>query len=161
MTDQPITEGAETATEEVATNASSDQQFPTDHPLVKKLEIQKAEIRDLKSKAARLAEIEEAQKSDSEKFADRIAKAEAEMASVPSKVAESLKTHLVALHEISEEDSELFLTATDPELLLKQVTRLVGQTSKTKKTNTVPGEGTTPNAATTDEAAFARDLFGG
>lgn len=153
-------EVAETETEAEPQTATA-VELPADHPLVKKLAIQKDEIKDLKSKAARLAEIEEAQKSDAEKTADWIAKAEAEAASVPSKVADALKTHLVALHEISDEDAELFLTATDPDVLLKQVTRLVGQTGKRKNTNTVPREGATTEPAANDEAAFARELFGG
>lgn len=158
--DTTAAEAPETGTEAEQPKPAAEE-FPADHPLVKTLEMQKAQIKDLKGKAARLAEIEEAQKSDAEKTADRIAKAEAEAAAVPTKVATALKTHLVALHEISDEDAELFLTATDPDVLLKQVTRLVGQTTKRKNTNRVPGEGATTEAADTDEAAFARDLFGG
>lgn len=153
-------EVTETGTEVEQSNATTTE-LPSDHPLVKTLAAQKAEIKDLKGKAARLSEIEEAQKSDAEKAADRISKAEAEAATVPAKVAVALKSHLVALHEISEEDAELFLTATDPDVLLKQVTRLVGQTGKRKNTNSVPREGATPEVSDTDEAAFARDLFGG
>lgn len=153
-------DAAETVTEaEHRTTTAAE--LPADHPLVKTLAMQKAEIKDLKGKAARLSEIEEAQKSEAEKTADRIAKAEAEAATVPAKVADALKAHLVALHEISEEDAELFLTASDPEVLLKQVTRLVGQTTKRKNTNRVPTEGTTTESSNTDEATFARDLFGG
>lgn len=156
------TEGTETATEAEQPRTATTAELPGDHPLVKTLAAQKAEIKDLKGKAARLAEIEEAQKSEAEKAADRIAKAEAEAASVPEKVTAALKTYLVAMHEISEEDDELFLTATTPEVLLKQVTRLVGQqTGKRKNTNTVPREGATTESSDTDEAAFARDLFGG
>lgn len=151
-------EATETETEAPQPKAP---ELPEDHPLVKTLAAQKAEIKDLKGKAARLSEIEEAQKSDAEKFADRIAKAEAEVSTVPAKVADALKSHLVELHEISQEDADLFLTATDPEVLLKQVTRLVGQTGKRKNTNKVPGEGATPSAAQTDEAAFARELLSG
>jgi hypothetical protein len=135
-------------------------ELPADHPLVKTLAAQKSEIKDLKGKAARLSEIEEAQKSDAEKSADRIAKAEAEASTVPTKVAGALKAHLVALHGITDEDAELFLTATDPDVLLKQVTRLVGQTGKRKNTNHVPGEGATPKAETSDMRDFTRNLFG-
>jgi hypothetical protein len=157
-----ITNAAETETvTEVEQPKTAAAEFPADHPLVKTLALQKAEIKDLKGKAARLSEIEEASKSEAEKTADRIAKAEAEAASVPAKVADALKAYLVAQNEISEEDSELFLTATDPEVLIKQVTRLIGQTGKRKNTNRVPGEGTTTEAGNTDEAAFARNLFGG
>lgn len=73
----------------------------------------------------------------------KYATAEAEVASVPAKVAEALKTHLVALHKISDEDSELFLTGTDPELLLKQIDGLIAKSGKRRNSNYVPGEGNT------------------
>jgi len=112
--------------------------------------------------AKRLAELEESQKSETEKAADRIAKAEAEVASVPSKVSEALRSHLVALHEIDDEDAELFLTASDPELLLKQVTRLLGQSDKRKKNgNHVPTEGKTTTSTGNDAREAVRGLFGG
>ena len=102
--------------------------------------------------AKRLAELEDAKKSETEKAADRIAKAEAEVASVPAKVADALKSHLVALHEISDDDAELFLTASDPELLLKQVTRLIERNTEAAKDagkprapKPDPNQGRTPN----------------
>jgi hypothetical protein len=151
-----------TNTAQVTETASGQtQELPDDHPLVKKLEIQKAEIKDLKGKAAKLAEIEESQKSESEKAADRVTKAEAEVATVPSKVADALKTHLVALHKIDAEDAELFLTATEPDLLLKQITRLLDQADKRKNKNHVPAEGNNPNAGnTSDMRDFTRQVFG-
>ena len=152
--------GAEDTTQEQNAKADPTDQLPADHPLVKTLAAQKAAIRELKAKASRLDEIEEAQKTETERNADRIAKAEAEVATVPAKVADALKSHLVTLHEIDSEDAELFLTATEPDLLLKQVTRLLGQSDK-RRNNHVPREGQNPAAATSDEAAFARDLFGG
>ena len=135
-------------------------ELPADHPLVKTLAEQKKAIKELKARTARLDEIEDAQKSESEKVADRIAKAEAEVASVPAKVADALREHLVALHEIDKDDAELFLTATEPDLLLKQVTRLVGQSGK-RKTNTVPREGQTTTSTSGDDEIreFARGLF--
>jgi hypothetical protein len=136
-------------------------ELPADHPLVKTLALQKAEIRDLKGKAGRLAEIEEAQKSESEKAADRIAKAETEASTVPAKVAAALRDHLVTLHAFDAEDAELFLTADEPELLLKQVSRLLGQSDKRQRKNHVPSEGQNPTAANSDEAAFARRLLSG
>lgn len=136
-------------------------ELPADHPLVKTLSAQKATIKELKAKAARLDEIEEATKSEAEKAADRISKAEAEAASVPAKVADALRTHLVALHGIDADDAELFLTATEPELLLKQVARLVGQSDKRQKKNVVPREGTNQTANTGSEMRdFTRQLFG-
>ena len=112
--------------------------------------------------AKRLGEIEDAQKSESEKVADRLAKADAEVATVPNKVADALREHLVALHEIDKDDAELFLTANDPDLLLKQVTRLVGQSDKRKRTNNVsPREGNTPSTTDNGELETVRGLFGG
>ena len=136
--------------------------LPDDHPLVKTLAEQKKTIRDLKSRTARLDEIEESQKTEAEKNADRIAKAEAEVAAVPSKVADALREHLVALHEIDKDDAELFLTGNEPELLLKQVTRLLGQSEKRKKNgNHVPVEGKTPTSTEGEGLETVRALFGG
>ena len=75
---------------------------------------------------------------------------------------DALREHLVALHEIDKDDAELFLTATDPELLLKQVTRLVGQSDKRKTAHVVPGEGKTPSLTPgdADRRAFVRHLTG-
>jgi hypothetical protein len=118
------------------TDAPVEQQqneLPPDHPLVKTLAVQKAAIKELKAKAARLDAIEESQKSESERMADKIAKAEAEAATVPARVADALRAHLIQLHAIDEQDAELFLTAQDPELLLKQIDRLVARTGNTTK----------------------------
>lgn len=160
MSEQQTAEA--TATESEATSESSETK-PTETVDFWK---QKAREQEKRAKvnadaAKRLADIEDAQKTESEKVADRIAKAEAEVASVPAKVAEVLRDHLVALHEIEKDDAELFLTANDPELLLKQVTRLVGQSDKRKKTtNTVPREGQTSSTSGDDEVReFARGLF--
>lgn len=110
--------------------------------------------------AKRLREIEDAQKSEAEKAADRIAKADAEVAAVPAKVAEALRAHLVELHKIDKDDADLFLTGTEPELLLKQVTRLLGQADTRKKNgNQVPREGNNPKPGDDDMRVFARELF--
>lgn len=114
--------------------------------------------------AKELEQLKEANKTEAEKAADRLSKAESEAASVPAKVAEALKAHLVARHQIGDEDAELLLTAADPELLLKQVDRLLGQSDKRRKNNNyVPGQG----ANTKDDDGgkgldrqFVRDLFG-
>lgn len=151
----PEPQSSETPTTEQA-------QLPDDHPLVKTLAEQKKLIRDLKSKASRLDEIEEANKSEAEKAADRIAKAEQEAASVPAKVATALREHLVGLHEIDKDDAELFLTATEPELLLKQVTRLLARSDAAKKVGNVsPREGNTPQVSSDGRREFARALVSG
>lgn len=148
-----------TTTEADATNEQQPKPTETVDFWKQKAREQEKRAKDNATAAQRLAEIEDAQKSESEKVADRIAKAEAEVASVPAKVADALREHLVTLHEIDKDDAELFLTATEPELLLKQVTRLVGQSDK-RKTNTVPREGKTPSPSGDDEVReFARGLF--
>jgi len=153
---------SESETEHVEqSDDTTPEQLPDDHPLVKTLAAQKATIKELKAKSARLDELEEAQKTDAEKAADRIAKAEAEAASVPSKVADALRVHLAELHGFDPEDVELFLTAADPELLMKQVARLAERTDARKPRNHVPTEGTSPEKPPeSDEAAFMRSLFG-
>ena len=150
-------EGTETVTEEQ--HANDPMQLPDDHPLVKTLEAQKAQIKELKAKASRLDQIEESQKSEAEKLAERLAKADAAEATIPARVSEALKTHLIALHKIDQEDADLFLTATDPDLLLKQIDRLVVQSGKRK--NIVPREGTNPpGEPVSDMRDFTRNLFG-
>lgn len=111
--------------------------------------------------AKELSDLKEAQKTQAEKDADKIKAAEAEVASVPAKVADALKAHLIARHGIDTEDAELFLTATEPELLIKQVDRLLGQSDKSKRKNRVPGEGTnTKPEPESGMREFARNLFG-
>ncbi|SKI75667.1 Uncharacterised protein [Mycobacteroides abscessus subsp. massiliense] len=135
-------------------------QLPDDHPLVKTLAANKSEIKELKAKAQRLDELEEAQKTQAEKDAERITKAEAEAATVPSRVASGLKEHLVAIHKIAAEDAELFLTADDPELLLKQVTRLLDQSDKPSKSNHVSREGTNGRVKPSNMQEFLSEING-
>lgn len=60
--------------------------------------------------------------------------------SVPAKVTAALREHLMALHEVDEETADLFLTATDPERLIKQVSALVQRQRQPR-----------PNAAQTEQ----------
>ncbi len=109
--------------------------------------------------ATELAKIQDAQKTEAERAADRIAKAEAEAATVPAKVAAALRAHLVELHQIPADRAELYLTATEPDLLLRQVTGLVAD-QQPRKGNQVRREGVTPPPPLEDDVrAFARDLF--
>lgn len=130
-----------------------------------KARVQEKRAKENADAAKRLAELEDAQKSETEKAADRIAKADAEVAGVPAKVADALKSHLIGLHKIEDEDAELFLTATDPDLLLKQVSRLLArsdeQTAAQKKAgNHVPREGNNPSPGGGDPLReFTKDLF--
>lgn len=114
--------------------------------------------------AKELEQLKESQKTDAEKAAERLAKAEADAATVPAKTAEALKAHLIDLHKIDAEDAELFLTATDPELLLKQVERLLARSGKRPdRRHIVSNEGkgtTTTNQAGSNLREFTRNLFG-
>ena len=86
-----------------------------------------ADYDDLKAKAERFDEIEDANKTEIEKARERVKAVEDELGMVPAKVTDALRAHLVALHEISDDDADLFLTASDPETMLRQVDRLVAR----------------------------------
>jgi len=116
-------------------------------------------ITELKAAAVELAAIKESQKTDVQKTADRLAAADAEVAKIPAKVSEALRVHLVALHKIPAERAELYLTATDPELLLKQVAGLVDLDGKTRG-NHVSREGSITHSADSDERETVHELFG-
>lgn len=118
-----------------------------------------ADYEDVKAKAGRLDEIEAANKSELEKANDRVAAAEAEVAGIPAKVAEALRTHLVGLGVVHKDD-EVLLTASDPDALIAQVKRLSERGVQRKKNgNHVPREGTTTPAVEDEMRAFTRDLF--
>lgn len=108
--------------------------------------------------AKELAQIKDAQKTDAERAAEKLAAAQSEVDAIPAKVADALRSHLVALHSIPADQAELYLTATDPELLLKQVAGLVDLGKR--KSNHVPREGRTPKSADDQMAEFAAGLFG-
>lgn len=135
--------------------------LPDDHPLVKRLEAQKQTIAELKPKAKIVDEAAEAKKTDAEKIAGLQAKLDAQ----PKAVAESLREHLVALHEIPKERAELFLTGDTPELMLRQVTALLEDsgTGGPKRKNYVNKEGNSNGkpSAGSENAKFASSLFGG
>jgi hypothetical protein len=117
--------------------------LPDDHPLVKRHEALKAENKELKPKAKLVDDAENAKKSDATKIAELTTQIESLNGSVPGQVAAGLREHLVELHEIDSDDAELFLTGDTPELLLKQVKRLLEQSgSGSKRQNQVLREGT-------------------
>lgn len=130
----------------------------------KRLERERAKFGDyddLKAKAAKLDELEAANKSEIEKAQEKASQAEAELSKLPEKVADTLRQHLVTIHEISDEDAELFLTASDPELLIKQAERLVGRKSEQRRNgNRVPREGASTEPGSDPKRDFLRDLTG-
>lgn len=116
------------------------QRLPDDHPLVTAFERQKQENDSLKEKARRLDEIEESQKTETEKVAERLAEAERKVSEIPSQVADALRTHLVSIHSISDEDRDLYLTSNDPDVLLRQAKGLADRGKA--RTGVVPTQGT-------------------
>lgn len=119
-----------------------------------------ADYDDLKAKAAKLDQLEMDAKPELDRAVERATTAEAEVAAIPAKIAESLRTHLVDLGVVAKED-EVLLTAGTPEDLLAQVKRLDERNSDRKKSgNRVPKEGTSPTTSATDERAAVRGLFG-
>lgn len=123
------TPDTETVSEETPEENKQEEPKPTETVDFWKSKAREQEKRakDNAAAAKRLADLEESQKSEAEKVADRIAKAESEVATIPQKVAESLRQHLIALHSIEADDAELFLTSNDPEVLIKQANRLITQ----------------------------------
>lgn len=134
--------------------------LPDDHPLVKRHEALKAENRVLKPKAKLVDDAEEAKKTDAQKIADLQTKLDAQ----PAAVAVALREHLVELHGIDKDDAELFLTGDTPELLLKQVSRLLDQSGggASKRKNYVSKEGTKLSGSKLDPTReFLHSLTGG
>ena len=119
-----------------------------------------ADYDDLKAKADRLDQIEQANKTEAEKTAERIAKLEQELNSTR---ATALRARVQAKHGISDEDAELFLTATDEDTLTKQAERLAQRAAdRAKNGNRAPLQGRTPTASDGgDGREVARQLFGG
>ena len=108
--------------------------------------------------AKRLAEIEESQKSEAEKTAERIKALEDHVATAER---DALRFKVASKYGIGDEDTELFLTASDEETLRKQAERLVGRQEERKKQgNRVPNEGTNPSQSKDgDDREFVQQLF--
>ena len=73
--------------------------------------------------------------------AARSTQLEAATAAKPAAVADELRKHLVAFHSIDEEDADLFLTGTDAETLLKQVSRLTARSAAPATPKPDPSQG--------------------
>lgn len=134
----PEVDVEETSTEDVPTEDQAEQTFTqadVDRIVKERAErmyrkrLGDADLDDLKVKAGEL-----------EPLQAELAAAKAEAEAVPAKVTEALREHLMALHEVDEETADLFLTATDPERLIKQVSALVQRQRQPR-----------PNAAQTEQ----------
>lgn len=97
-----------------------------------------AERDELKPKAQQWEEAEAANKSELERERERAAKAEEDAAKAA--IAAS-RYRLAAKHQISEEDAELWLTATDEEALTKQAERFAELRQESPAPKTDPAQG--------------------
>lgn len=88
------------------------------------------EAADLK---ARLDKLEAANMSELERTQKERDEARAEVEKLPTMVADHLRDHLASIHQIGDEDRELYLTSNDPATLLKQAVGIVSRTSTTPK----------------------------
>lgn len=160
LSDQITAEGAETAPEAANNEQNAPKPTETVDFWKSKAREQEKRAKENADAARELATLKDAQKSDAERAAEQLAKAQADIAAVPAKVAEELRGHLIELHSVSDQDAELFLTATDTETLLKQVARLTEKSDKRQNRNVVPREGTNHSPGTNDTREFTRQLFG-
>lgn len=150
---------SETTTEPTAKPTVPDQPTaepqgdPADKPLGEKgekaLKAERERANDLEKQlrtaTSKLTEIERANETAMEKAQREAQEAKAEVEKIPATVTAQLRDHLVRIHNISDDDRDLFLTATDPETLLKQVGRLVERTPTTPKPDpSQGGKGETP-----------------
>lgn len=121
-----------------------------------------ADYNDLKAKAEQFDAAQQASKTEAEKAADRLKALEQELNATK---AAAMRARIQARHGISDEDAELFLTATDEQTLTKQAERLAAREADRKKNgNRVPREGRTPQNGSSPEAEereVAVQLFGG
>lgn len=86
-----------------------------------------------------LNEINRANETAIERATREAQEARSAVEKVPNLVAEQLRDHLVKLHDISDDDRDLFLTASDPETLLKQAARLVERTPTSPRPDPTQG----------------------
>lgn len=82
---------------------------------------------------ARLDKLEAANMSELERAQKEAQDAKAEVEKIPSLVAAQLRDHLTELHNISQENRELYLTSDDPATLLKQAVGIAARTSTNPK----------------------------
>lgn len=164
----PAGTGASGATDtgaDVGADTSDQDSSETDGDWKKRAREWEKRAKENSSAATELAELKAAQMTETEKLNARLKTAEAEAASVPAKVAEALKQHLVSTSQIDKETADLYLTATDPELLLKQAAGLSGLAGGQKR-NRVASEGRGTGKATksgdngtAELEEFTRQLF--
>lgn len=86
-----------------------------------------------------LEEINRANETALERAQREAQEAKAQVEAIPQQVADQLRGHLATIHNISEEQQELYLTSNDPGTLLKQAMGLVERTPTSPKPDLTQG----------------------
>jgi hypothetical protein len=147
MSETTTATATETTTDATQVNPAETEEANLGDAGKKALDRMKAERNEAKQEAAalkaRLDKLEAANMSDLERAQKERDEAKAEVEKLPSVVADHLRDHLTAIHSISDEDRELYLTSSDPTTLLKQAvgiaTRSQSQTATTPKPDLTQG----------------------
>jgi len=134
--DEITTTATETVTEAEPTTTEQAPPKPTET-----VEFWKAMSRKNEKAAKELEELKAAQLSKEERAAKEAEDAKAEAAQART---EAMRWRIAARFGMSDEDAELFLTATDEETLTRQAQRFTELTPKIGKGNVVPGVGNIP-----------------
>lgn len=145
-------------TEPTASAVEPPVELPADHPLVKTLAVQKAELKSLKEKASRLDQIEADQKTAEQRAAEREAAAEARAVEAE---ARALRREIALEHKLSREDAGLLDAIKDEDAIRALAARLAkADDGKPRSGNYVPNEGRTQTTTTDERRAFVRKLTG-
>ena len=147
------------------TTESTENQQATDEASAAKTEVDwKAKAREWenrakanKTAAEELASLKAAQMTEQERLTAQLQEA---TSAAETARTEALRLRIAVRHGVSDEDAELFLTASDEATLTKQAERLASrETDRRKGGNHVAREGTTQTTPENEKRQFAGDLF--
>jgi hypothetical protein len=96
--------------------------------------------------------LKRANESDLERAQREAAEAKQEVEKVPALVAGHLRDHLAEVHDISDEQRDLYLTSQDPSVLLKQAMGLVDRSKPGPKPDLTQGGANTQPPALNSNA---------
>jgi hypothetical protein len=133
--------------------------LPADHPLVKALAAQKATIKELKTKAARLDDLEEAQKSELQKAIERAEAAEGTLATL--QVAQQISDWKSGVAKMKEFEGvpASALRGTSLEEIKEHAAELKALLPEPPKPGQVRSEGRTVTNGTGDPAEHFAELI--
>ena len=146
---------------EVSTYKAPATQEELDNIIQKRLAKERAKYADyeeLKSAAEKFQAIEDAKKTELEKLVEQRDALEADLAAARF---DAMRQSIAAEYGISKEDTELFLTGDNSEVLKAQAEALKARTTPDVRVGThVPGLQDRNNGESDSKDSFARSLFG-